>query len=37
MQDSLVVSGEAKEQIQQLIGGDEKNRRHVRLFIQGWG
>ncbi len=37
MQESLYVSTEAKEQIHQLIGGDDKKRRHVRIFIQGWG
>lgn len=37
MQESLFVSTEAKEQIRELIGGDEKKRKHIRIFIQGWG
>jgi hypothetical protein len=37
MQESLFVSTEAKEQIRDLIGGDDKGRRHIRIFIQGWG
>ncbi len=35
--DPLQISSEAKEQLLHLIGADDKGRRHVRIFIQGWG
>ena len=37
MPDLVEITPEAKQEIDKLISGDDKNRRHVRIFIQGWG
>jgi len=37
MEEALSISTEAREKILDLIGADDKGRRFVRVFIQGWG
>ncbi len=37
MAELVVITPEAKEEIDKLISADDRHRRHVRIFIQGWG
>ena len=37
MSDVLMVSSDAQEELRTLIHGDDKGRKFVRIFIQGWG
>ena len=37
MQESLIVSSDARDKIAELIGADDKGRTFVRVFIQGYG
>ncbi len=37
MSDVVQVSTDAQQELRTLIEGDDKGRRFVRIFIQGWG
>ena len=37
MAETLEVTSEARKEILDLIDGDVKKRKHVRIFIQGYG
>ncbi len=37
MSDVVHVSSDAQEELRTLIHGDDKGRKFVRIFIQGWG
>ena len=37
MSEVVHISSDAQEELRTLIDGDDKGRRFVRIFIQGWG
>jgi hypothetical protein len=37
MTDSVQISSAAQHELRGMIEGDDKGRRFVRIFIQGWG
>ena len=37
MTDVVEVTTDAQTELRHLIEADDKGRRHVRIFIQGWG
>ena len=37
METALLVTDEARKELSGLIDRDDKNRTHIRIFIQGWG
>jgi hypothetical protein len=37
MTDSVQISLAAQQELRGMIEGDDKGRRFVRIFIQGWG